>query len=90
MTNEIKEGSRVTIHSIHHTRDFHGLDDNGEMESMVGKVFVVARSYDDRVYIKSDQNTDTDYVWCLADILPVDDTEPDPIIFKFDEKQLIV
>jgi len=87
---KIEKGSRVTIHSINHTRDIHGLDGDGDMENMVGKVFVVANAHDDRVYIKSEQHIDTEYVWCRDDIHPVNDTEPDPIIFKFDEKQLIV
>jgi hypothetical protein len=87
---EIHKGDLITIKSIHHTKDVHGLDEDGVMKSMVGGTFKVNRSSNKRIYIKSEQHTDTEYVWRIEDILPVDEKEPEPNIFKFDENQLIV
>jgi hypothetical protein len=89
MSNEIKKGSRITIKSINNTKKTHGLDPSGNMISMVGGTFKVIGIDGDRVYISKSPNSFT-YSWNINDMYIVDEKEPDPIIFKFDETQLII
>ena len=89
MSNKIEKGSSVTINSIDKTEKAHGLDGNGNMRRMVGGTFKVAGIDNRRLYI-SESSTSFQYTWHIDDICIVDEKEPEPIIFKFDEKQLIV
>ena len=87
---KIIEGSLVTIISIHNTRDIHGLDSDGDMESMVGKVFKAERVRTESIRIKSEKYDGVDYIWSIKDMRPVEEKETEPIIFKFDDSQLII
>ena len=91
MSEKIEKNQFVMIKSIDHTDRNCGLDSGGIMRSMVGHVFKVRGISGNRVYIsKSEQSFQ--YSWHIKDVYPVEEEEEkvEPIIFKFDEKQLIV
>ena len=90
MSEKIKKNQYVMIKSIENTSASYGLDSGEIMKSMVGEVHKVGGiETDGRLYISKTERS-FKYSWDKRDVEPVKGKEVEPIIFKFDEKQLVI